>query len=609
VAGYIAVDIAHASNVLGVRAVPTLFRAGFAAVVLFSICGFGLTRLWLPRTLRRHEALWVMPVGACAVAITMTVLGFAYVPYKAALATTIALGVLVGLYALSRDRGVPGGLRTAGWPGYVALLLICVALVPLFRAGFATVEGYGQDAHLAVGTAQFLQHHYPTAIDIREPVDRVPLVWRSKQPIYYALASVASLSGLEPYQTISTVAAVMLGLTLLGFFLLARELLGAPMWGAVAAMAAVGLDRMVLHTIMHPYFNQTWGFFAMPFAIVLAWWTAQERRTRGAFLLFGLFLTILTLAYPLAAPIPLIALVIFLWPERRTLWRQLYHGRRSLWWIVPLALVLIIPIGGAVEKVQSATQVVFNPTRSLGDWGGDLSGYYPEEQFFAMRSLAALILAAPLLIYAIARALRDRPLPVRRAFIVIFAFAAVFAFYFRLRTTGYYFHFKVLAFVAPIALTAAVVGFSRMRSRFGPVVVALLLLGAITPIKRELSNTYDELPKTVLALRTIDAALPPGQSIRIDVDPQQQNWIAYMLAGQPLCSQHPLLHTSYPHVPTSRKADWILTRTGAPSPADAIGGPVRRLEDFTLYRENPKVPGPANCSQRMVQTVTNVPIS
>ena len=139
--------------------------------------------------------------------------------------------------------------------------------------------------------------------------------------------------------------------------------------------------------------------------------------------------------------------------------------------------------------------------------------------------------------------------------------------------------------------------------------VTLLLAFAISPVRQELGTTYDELPKTVLALRTVDAQLPPGKSVRLDVDPGKQPWVAYMLAGQPLCSQLPLLHTSYPHVPTSRKADYILVARGRPVPADALGPPVRRLQDFTLYRENPRVPGPDRCSQKMVQTVTNVPIS
>jgi len=550
-----------------------------------------------------------MPVGACAVALAMTMLGFADVPFKVALATTIALGVAVGIVA-ARHRGLaPRGLGSMPWPAYVAILCAAIALIPLFRAGFATVEGYGQDAHLAVGTAQFLQHHYPTGVDIREPVDRVPLVWRSKQPIYYVLASAASLSGLEPYQAISTMQAVMLALALLGFFLIARELLGAPLWAAACAMGLVGVDRMVLHTVMHPYYNQTWGFFAMPFAIVLAWWAVRERRTRGALLLLALFLAICFFAYPLALPLPLLALGIFLWPERQALKERIWHGRRSLLRIVPVVLILSVPIFGAVEKVQSATQVVFNPFRSLGQWGGDLTGYYPEDQFFAQRTWWLLILVSPILIYGVRRALRDRDPLVRRAFLAVFAFAAFFAVYFRLRRYGWYFHFKTLAYVAPLFLTAAVVGLSRLRGRRGPVLVALLLALAISPVRQELATTYDELPKTVLALRTVDAQLPPGKSVRLDVDPGKQPWVAYMLAGQPLCSQLPLLHTSYPHVPTSRKADYILVARGRPVPADALGPPVRLLQDFTLYRENPRVPGPDRCSQKMVQTVTNVPIS
>jgi hypothetical protein len=59
-------------------------------------------------------------------------------------------------------------------------------------------------------------------------------------------------------------------------------------------------------------------------------------------------------------------------------------------------------------------------------------------------------------------------------------------------------------------------------------------------------------------------------------------------------------------VPISRKADFILVKHDDPPPADALGGPVRAIEAFTLYRERPSVPGRANCSQRMVQTVTEI---
>ncbi|MCA1656207.1 MAG: hypothetical protein LC713_00555 [Actinobacteria bacterium] len=608
-AGLLALRLARDAGVVGdvaKAAIPPLARAGLATVALFAVGGLGLTRLLLPAGLREHEALWVLPVGACAVALAMTVLGFAHVPFHVSLGLTLAGGVAVAVLALRRVPGAPGGLRGAGWPAYLALLLVAVALIPLFRTGFVTVEGQGQDAHLAVGTAQFLQHHAPTDVAPAEPVDRVPLVWRSKQPIYYALAAAASLSGLEPYRTISTVAAILLGLAALGFFLIARELLGAPRWAALCALGLVGLDRMVLHTVMHPYFNQTWGFFAMPFAIVLAWWALRARRTRGGVVLLAMFLAICAFAYPLAVPIPLLALGVFLWPERRDLSpRRLYRGRRSLLWIVPLVVLFVIPVLGVIEKQVSAYNVVFNPTRPLRGWGGDLLGYFREPQFLGVNTWPELLLTAPLLVYGTWRALRAAPRRVALGIGALLAFAAAFAVYFRLRDHGYYFHFKVLAFIGPVALTAAAAGLGRARR--GAWALALLLVLALGAADREIGGTFDELPRYVLALRSVDAALAPGRSVRLDVPPQEQNWVAYMLHGQPLCSQHPLLHTSYPHVPVSRKADYILSKRGAAVPADAAGPPVRRLDAFLLYRESPAVRGRANCSQRMVQTVTSIP--
>ena len=81
-------------------------------------------------------------------------------------------------------------------------------------------------------------------------------------------------------------------------------------------MGLVGLNRIELFTGMHPYFNQTWGYMATPFSIVLAWHVVR-RRTRGGLLLFAAFLGILAFAYPLALPIPLIAAIVFWGFERR----------------------------------------------------------------------------------------------------------------------------------------------------------------------------------------------------------------------------------------------------------------------------------------------------
>ena len=55
--------------------------------------------------------------------------------------------------------------------------------------------------------------------------------------------------------------------------------------GAVVAMAATGLDRMVLRTALNPYYNQTWGYFTLPFTLVLGWWAVHHRSRTAAALL------------------------------------------------------------------------------------------------------------------------------------------------------------------------------------------------------------------------------------------------------------------------------------------------------------------------------------
>ena len=582
-----------------------------ATVLLFAVTGFGLTRLLLPEGLRRSELLWVLPVGACATGLAMTVLGFLAVPFVVNLGLVLAAGVVSGVVALRRRpptgrAAALGQLRAGAWPLWLTVLVIAVALVPLFRAGFATVEGQGQDAHLAVGTAMFLQENYPTSVNPAGPVDQMPLVWRSKQPIYYALGAAAKLGGLEVFQTISAFAAVLLGLAALGFFLFTRDVLGAPRWAALAAMALVGLDRMVLHTVMHPYFNQTWGFMAMPFAFVLSWWLVKER-TRGGIALLAAFMLILAFAYPLALPIPLVPFVVLGWPHRRRIKevRRLYRGRRSLLWLVPLGIVFAVPVLGVLEKLLAALNIVFDLSRSLVNWGGDLDGWFPEPWFFGVQSWPFFLLAAGPMGYAMWLALRDKPDVLRKGLYGLFAFTLLFTVWFRIRDFGFYFHFKLLAFVAPVILVVAVAGFARLRRPvLGYVAVGILVLASVGTAQNEIGETFDQLPRFVLQLREVDAALPPGRSVRLDIDPQEQNWTAFWLSGQPLCSQLPLLNTSYPHVPRSRRADFILTKRDAAPPADAAGV-VLRIDAYTLYEAKPGLPGAENCSQTMVQTITS----
>ncbi len=608
-AGVIALGIAGSWGVHRVPAsdvldsVQAAVRAVLAALLLFCVAGFGVTRLLLPERLRRYEILWVPAVGACVLALTMTVLGFAFVPFHVALALTLAGGVAVGMIALRRSPGRPtgGGLF---WPCVIAFLLAAVALVPYFGAGFPTVTGFGSDAFHAVGAADFLQHNHPLERHADGPLDRFPLRWGSKQPIYYALASVASVSGLEPYETLTPVAAVMITLAAIGIFLLAAELLGASVLGAGAAMAVTGLNAMVLHTALNPYFNQTWGYFTLPFTLVLGWW-AVHHRSRQAAILLAVFLAIGGFAYPLMLPIPLLALAIFVWREPVSLPspRAIYHGRRSLLWIVPLALVLLVPVAAALGKIWDATVLLVDPGHSLRSWAGDINTFIPAHKFFSLPepllwwlAVAAMVALTVWLLLQLPRSLAAG----LGAVMVAFLAAGV---WFRQRDFGQYFEFKTLAFSAPLLLACAAVALSRFR-RVGPVLLAVFVISAGFAGRLEVRATGAQLTDDFVELRDWAAGLPAGTSIRLDTFPPNQLWGSYMLSSHPLCSQAPLLGTDYPHVVYSRKADFILLdRDGREfydgDPPDARVPPLRQNDEFTLYRAKPGLPGDDLCSKQL----------
>ncbi len=593
-----------------------------AAAGLFAVAGFGVVRLALAPALRRHELVWVLPVGACLSALELTVLGFAFVPLDVSLGIVLATGLATAVLALRRRDDHPLLARpvsAAVWPLYVAGLLAAFVLVPLWHSGYPTVIGDGSDAHLAAGTAHFLQGHPPLAEAGGEPVDKVPLVWRSKTPIYYTLAAVSSLAGLPTWEALSPTMAVILALSLLGFFLAARELLRSNLLGALASMALVGLDRMVVHTTVHPYYNQLWGFMTMTPALVLAWRAVEDRgrgSTRGTLGLLILFLAIGAFAYPLALPIPVIGLACFYWRARRArrdgeepmppLLASVRHrleGRRALRWLVPL--VLIVPLVGVAEKLSTGFAVAVDPTRSLYPWAGDVSAYFPTHQFLSVESATLLWVAAPLLAIGAALALRRAPRPVAWGLAAVLVVGAAGSFWFHQRNNGQYFDFKLLAYIGPLLVMTAAVGASRL-----PVVgwAALLAFGltAFHGADTELAKTGNQLSPDVRAVGRVVALLGPGQSVRLDMNGPLQIWVAYFLHDEPLCSQRPLFGTSYPHVAVSRKARYILADHYTFTPADADGPPIATVGQFLLYRERADVPGRDRCSLLRVQTVQGV---
>jgi len=366
---------------------------------------------------------------------------------------------------------------------------------------------------------------------------------------------------------------------------------------------------MALFTAMHPYFNQIWGFMAMPFTIVLAWHVVRHRSV-GGWILLGSFGALLAFAYPLALPIPLMSLLVFVAFDRRRRGLKLVsvsrlRSRRDLIWIIPLGLAFLsVPVKGVFEKAGSVLTLL-NYGGSLANWGGDLPGFIPERYFLGLADEGVTVIALALLVVGLVLGLRRAPRDIRWGLGVVLAFGVLAALFFRPRDYGWYFHFKALAFVAPLAIAVAAVGLSRLQRPWVSAVALIVLIGgARAGAADEIGQTYDQLPKSVLELRSVDARLPPDASLRLDIPSDgRMLWAGILLGGQPLCSQKPVMETSYPHVPVSRAADYVLVDRDWRKPFDAVGGSLMTIERYQLFRLKPGLAGGDRCSRQMVQNI------
>jgi len=134
------------------------------------------------------------------------------------------------------------------------------------------------------------------------------------------------------------------------------------------------------------------------------------------------------------------------------------------------------------------------------------------------------------------------------------------------------------------------------------VAAALLATVLLVGLRNEIYATGLQADRPTLKLRAAAARiLPPGASVRLDVEGGRQLWAGYVLADHPVTAIAPIMNTTYPYPPQGRRADFIVAevrlKPRGPWP-DAAGPALYGNEIFRLYRMREDVPGPDVASQR-----------
>ncbi len=284
---------------------PALSLLLFALVstAFLAYLGYGLVKLLLPADWRPVEGLLaplvgyalVLPVGYYAVHTVLNLVG--------ALVAVAALATILNALALWRRRGegLRLELREHGGAWAIGLLAFLLAVLPLISYGYPTVIGenwdpenylYVTDALVKLPLNRFYELPPNPLRELNSSLPRIGLT-----PGFSILQGTLQLfRGWNALNSFAPTVALLYGLAALAFYLLFRQGFRLSRWTSLLATALAGLFPLALWTGLFNFGMQMAALPLVPLALVL-WLGLLRNPSWKTMLLAALAVAALPIAY------------------------------------------------------------------------------------------------------------------------------------------------------------------------------------------------------------------------------------------------------------------------------------------------------------------------
>lgn len=254
------------------------FKIGLVFIAVTGFAGYGVSSLLLPAEWRRYQALLVLPVGWCALVVSLFFVNLV-LGVQTGLYLVLVLALLLNLLAFRRKTWKGAGWREAAIPGALALCLVGLTISPHIvqrSLGFMTLN---QDEEIYYPIANYVLSHSSTVLD--HPLARAILKWRPwGWGFQYTVSSVSAISGEPTFQTYMPTAYFILGLSVFAWYFLFRETFRLSRATSAVAVAFYCLLGLPAWFVSFGYGPQATSYITFPLGAAVFAQAVEKGGTR-----------------------------------------------------------------------------------------------------------------------------------------------------------------------------------------------------------------------------------------------------------------------------------------------------------------------------------------